>query len=515
MMLFSKRRLFLALGFFKAVFCFGGQTQEKPYFIFEDYHQYIPIAATTAAAGYLAYEYMQVPEVPVIQVKDLAVEKVNFPSNFLWGVATSSTQNEETSFNNTWSKDYTKTIPGKENVKVPSFACYGYQQWQDDIDKVAHLGCNSYRFSIEWSRVQPTIDSFDQSVIDHYVEIVKYCRDRNIQPMVCLHHYSDPIWFMACGGFTKSENIGLFTMFCKKMYEALRPYVNQWIVISQPVAYALKSYKVGLMPPYLSNSGLEDIVILNMFKAHIAVYDVMHNSYNRTKLGLNPQVGICHQIVQMKASRWWMPLDGIAAYFANRLNNETFLRFFKTGYLESLIPMKTIAYIPQAPTKFDFFALSYYSSLAFTGISAGAPMTLESLQAADGFRIIDKAGMYDAIVQASQLGKPIYVVENGINPKSEEQRKVHLNSYLSAISKAITDGYDVRSYQYWTLMDDYEWSNGKIFEGDSQPDAQFGLYKNRVINQKNGTLYSDFTDHSNMLKESGLYYKNIIALQQA
>ena len=108
----------------------------------------------------------------------------------------------------------------------------------------------------------------------------------------------------------------------------------------------------------------------------------------------------------------------------------------------------------------------------------------------------------------------IYVVENGINPQNEEQRELLLDSYLSAISQAITDGYDVRGYLHWTLMNNYEWCYVDAQGNINQNNPDFGLYKNRVIDDATGQLHPDFKNHDAMLKQSGLYYKNIIAMQR-
>lgn len=478
-----------------------------------DAQRALAITCVIGATAYATYLYADQPVGQIIQVKNLAEEKLNFPDTFTWGVCTSSTQTEATSHKNCWSRSYLDTIEHKKNTIVPNYACDSWTYWKDDIDKALYLGCSSYRISIEWSRIETSIGVFNQDAIDHYITIAKYCHEQNIQLMCCLHHYSDPIWFMELGGFAQEENIEIFTNYCKKMYEALRPHISQWIVISQPVAYALKCYKVGMQPPFLKNSGLETVVMLHMFQAHIAVYDIMHNAYTTSNIGKKPEVGLCHQIVQMKAAHSYNPLEQLVATFADRLSNQTLLRTFTDGHFQSLIPMVDIAYVPNAPSKFDFFALSYYSPLAFSGITPHGPSCLEECMTKDALRIIDKDGMYDAIVQASKLGKPIYIVENGINPKTEAQREFFLNSYLSAISQAIADGYDVRGYQHWTLMNNYEWCYIDEQGNINQNNPDFGLYRNRVINDVTGELHPEFRDHDALLKESGLYYKKIIATQ--
>ena len=461
--------------------------------------------AGLATAGYLGYQYLTTPTYPNINVQQLAEITANFPSDFIWGVATASTQNEEDSLSNSWSPEYLQA-KNQSNLSSPGFACKSWTEWEDEIDKAAYLGVNGYRLSIEWSRVQPSTDHFDDVAIAHYVEICKKLTEKNITPMICLHHYSDPIWFLELGGFAKEKNIEIFTNFCQKMYEALRPYVSQWIVISQPAAYAIKSYQVGIQPPFLKNADLAQEMMLNLFKAHIQVYDIMHNTYAKTHLGLHPHVGICHQINQMQSYTSYNPLEHLVANFADRLYNKSLLRFFSTGHFRCLTPMIDTAYIPDAPKKFDFFALSYYSPKAFHWTTPVAPHAEHTHISADKVRTIDKQGMYDAIIQAAQLRKPVYVVESGINPVDETQRILLLNSYLSAIHQAIADGYDVRGYYNWTLMDNYEW-------GLPKNSTKFGLYKNRVINEQ-GDLDPDFKNHEKMLKEGGKYYKDIIAKQK-
>ncbi|MGZ6254514.1 MAG: family 1 glycosylhydrolase [Candidatus Chromulinivorax sp.] len=475
---------------------------------FNDTNKLISMLAPTAvlsSIGIAGYYYLSQPAHPNITVYDLIKYYANFPDNFIWGVSTSSTQIEEDSKNNCWTTKYL-IEKGKPEIATPLFASKSWSHWQDDVDKVAYLGVQGYRLSIEWSRVQPTADTFDFAAIDHYVQICKALQAKNIAPMICLHHYSDPIWFLEIGGFSKEENILKFVQYCQKMYEALRPYVSQWIVISQPAAYAIKGYGQAMQPPFIKDSKLADIVMLNVFKAHIKVYDMMHGLYNKTNVGLQPSIGICHQISQMQANTFYNPLEQLVATFADRLYNQTLLRFFTNGHYQSLTPFVDIAYIKDAPKKFDFFALSYYCPKAFSGTTPTTPRAQDSHQTADPSRIIDKQGIYDAIVQASRLGKPVYVVESGIDPKNEAQRILLLNSYISAIAQAIIDGYDVRGYYHWTLMDNYEWN--KTFNT-----THFGLYKNRVINE-HGDLDPQYQNHDYMLKESGKYYKNMIQFQK-
>lgn len=460
----------------------------------------IPLAATQFLQS--AYRYFMLP------TKTFSVENLEqtknpvFDPSFSWGVCTSSSQIEE-NLNNTWSASSLAKYQ-RPDIKPATFGCKSYQYWQDDIDKIAYLGCNAYRFSIEWSRIEPQEGVFDQKALLHYQTICKTLQKRGIKPMVCLHHYADPIWFLEKGGFTKEKNIDIFLRYCNKVYDYLHDYVQDWIVISQPIAYAMKGYKTAMHPPFLVSSGLESTVALHLLKAHIAVYDAFHQ---QAKISNQPiQIGICHQIVQMKALRKWNPIDNLIAMFADRIYNKSFLRFFSTGYFCWLTPQKTIAYIPEAPQKFDFFALSYYSPLSFYNTTPMQPEVALEYTTDDPRRIISPEGLYDALIQAAQLGKPVYLAENGITTTDEKKATFFFNSQLSAIAKAKKDGYNIAGYFPWTLMDNYEW-------GLEHNATHFGLYYNRA--QADGSIIATWNNHEAMLKPSGHCYKNIVNMQES
>lgn len=452
----------------------------------------ISIKALSLAGS--AFSYLkQTIQNPKVEIMDLSTTKVNFGNDFLWGIGTSSGQVED-NLNNTW----TLQDIADHGLCPSSFNCGSFTHWQDDIDKVVHLGCNSYRLSIEWSRVEPTEGTFNEQALLHYQNICKKLVEKNITPMICLHHYTDPQWFLAKGGFTRPENIVYFTKYANKVAEYLSEYVTLWIPISQPAAYALKGYKSAMHPPFENDLNKAGQVALNMMNAHVASYKILK------KVNPENQVGICHQIVDMHASRLWHPLDHLCALFADRLYNKSLLRFFTTGKFRWLKPKYTIASNPEAPECFDFFGLSYYSPLYFKGTQSCQINTDPQRATNDEIRVISEQGMYKAIQAAASLNKPVYVVENGINTTNENKKIFFFNSQISAIWKAIDDGYDVRGYLPWTLMDNYEW-------GYKENSKHFGLYKNRMISAT--TMQPSWKDHNSMLKPSGQHYKNIIRQQ--
>ena len=93
-------------------------------------------------------------------------------------------------------------------------ACDGYQRWRDDLDLVAGLGLNTYRFSLEWARVEPREGSFSEEALAHYGAIVEGCRERGLAPVVTFNHFTAPHWFAARGGFLAPEAPELFARYC-------------------------------------------------------------------------------------------------------------------------------------------------------------------------------------------------------------------------------------------------------------------------------------------------------------
>ena len=132
------------------------------------------------------------------------LEEVRFPSGFSWGVATASHQIEGNNYNN-WSE-----FEKERNKEQSGIACNHWNRWENDHQLLLELGVNSYRFSIEWSRIQPTEDDWDEDAIAVYSKMVDSLIGMGIEPVITLHHFSHPVWFENLGGFYKRSNIKYF-----------------------------------------------------------------------------------------------------------------------------------------------------------------------------------------------------------------------------------------------------------------------------------------------------------------
>ena len=137
-----------------------------------------------------------------------------FPKNFWWGTATASHQVEGGNvYNDTWLMEHT---PGTDFIESSGDAVDHYHRYADDIALLADLGFNMYRFSLEWSRIEPEEGEFNLSELEHYRRMLAACRQHGITPMVTYHHFSSPRWLMRYGGWSGAKTPELFARFCER-----------------------------------------------------------------------------------------------------------------------------------------------------------------------------------------------------------------------------------------------------------------------------------------------------------
>ncbi len=159
----------------------------------------------------------------------------HFPRGFLWGAATAAHQVEGNNTNNNW---WAWEQDG-HTVDKSGLACDWWGgRWKEDFDRAAEAGQNAHRLSVEWSRIQPDPDRWDENALDRYRQMLRGLRERGMTAMVTLHHFSDPLWLMEQGGWENGETPGKFADFVRKTMEALKEYTTLWVTINEPNVYA-------------------------------------------------------------------------------------------------------------------------------------------------------------------------------------------------------------------------------------------------------------------------------------
>jgi beta-glucosidase len=287
--------------------------------------------------------------------------------------------------------------------------------------------------------------------LDRYVDILDKLRTAGIEPMVVLHHFSNPQWINATGGWTNAKTVKAFTDFVGKLVPALRSHVRLWNTFNEPDTYACLGYVMGGFPP--QKTGRIDQfrrVIDNMAKAHREAGSIILEHGNG---GWKPEVGIAKNWTFFHAYKRFSLWDRFMAYTCHLTFNKHVLDAFLGGSRH-----KASTYI----------GLNYYGRVRFHHFRAMIPAS-----GAPAKRLKDFGFECDDMVERypEGLGKilsylrkkfdlPIYITEHGAASSDEAFRERDLINYLTVLQEAIGGGADVRGFYYWSLLDNFEWQFG-------------------------------------------------------
>lgn len=398
----------------------------------------------------------------------------HFPKGFLWGTATSSHQVEGGNINNNW---YRWEQEGHTIHKSGLASDWWNGRWKEDFDRAAETGQNAHRLSVEWSRIQPTPDRWDEDALERYRTMLQSLRARNITPMVTLHHFTDPLWLPeqrthssdlqheaskehSGGGWETDSVIPLFEKYTRKVVEALKEFCSLWCTINEPNVYALEGYIRGKFPPGKSEKTLAMRVQANMARAHAAAYHAIHELQPEARVGY-----ALHFRVQEPAHEW-SPLDRLMRNIRFTAINLAFPSAISTGIL--ITPLGKIP-VPEAKGTQDFLGLNYYSvdTVAFDLFNRAELFSRsfypESSDVSDtGMNNNKPEGFFEAFKWAVKTypNLPILVTESGIEDSTDRIRPRYLAQHIHAMWRAVNFNWPIKGYFHWSLVDNFEWERG-------------------------------------------------------
>jgi beta-glucosidase len=395
------------------------------------------------------------------------------PDDFLWGAATSSHQTEGGCTNNNWSA-FESAVDASGRPRIAGAqksgdACQHWNRFEEDICLLKEMGLNAYRFSVEWSKIEPREGVWDDSAMAHYERVVDALCARGIVPMVTLHHFTNPLWFEERGGFLAHDAPDMLARFCRRVYGRLADRVPFWCTLNEPAVFAVNGYVTGEFPPAACDVKKAGMVLGNMLRAHSRIYQECK------EVDAGPRIGLAVNMFIFAPARAWHPLDRIAAILAQRNMNEQILRYLVDGELDFHFPFMVRTRITAMPQDaFDFIGLNYYTRFHLR-FSMGEAGHVRQVVAAGPMQTTDMGWeIYpDGLRQllhyiAGRTPKPIIVTENGIADDSDGKRSGFFKDHLRSLLEARKAGVDVRGYFCWTLMDNFEWAHGYS--------KRFGLY---------------------------------------
>lgn len=378
---------------------------------------------------------------------------LKFPEKFYFGAATSSYQVEGHNHNDwsEWEKQNANhlareahkhfahlsswqfTQAAAENPKnyISGLACDHYHRFREDFDIAKSLGHNTHRFSIEWSRIEPSEGKFDENEIEHYRQVILALRERGMEPFVTLWHWTLPVWLTEKGGVESQNFSKYFTRYAKYIVSQYKDSVKFWITLNEPTSIIGAGYITGMWPPQKKSFFAAWRVYHILAQAHNQAFDVIH------QIQPEAQVGFANILQSFVPYRKKSLIDQVSVRIAKFFTNEYMLRLTRGRH--------------------DFLTVQYYfhSRLKFIRRTHNKDHSENDM----GWEIYPE-GIYHVIKDLTRYNLPIYVTENGLADADDTKRADFIRDHLQWIHKSIQDGADVRGYFYWSLLDNFEWDKG-------------------------------------------------------
>lgn len=417
-----------------------------------------------------------------------AMDSFKLPEEFLLGTATSSLQIEGGDRNNSWYRwaEEGHIKDGTHSVNVVGH----WNRVEEDIEIIKKLNSQTYRLSLEWSRIEPERGKFCKEAIDHYRGEIEKLIEAGIKPIVTLHHFSNPLWLEDIGAWVNHEVIGLFERYAQYVVTYLGDIVSDWITINEPNVYMVNGYVFGEWPP--GEKSIRKFIkgSKNMILAHIKAYKTIHS----IREGMNQKdtmVGVANHL-RVFDTKKKTPVNRWISNLYDRMFQEIFITGMTEGRL--IFPLGS-GYPLEKGRYYDFFGINYYTRdiVSFKMGIANLFSKREVLEGSDvndlGWEIYPE-GLYRICRKYYERFKaPIFITENGTSDERDSFRIKYLYDHTYQIKRLIDDGIDVQRYYHWTLMDNFEWLDG--------------------LSGKFGLVSVDPVTYKRKIKRSGLFYSEL------
>lgn len=436
---------------------------------------------------------------------------------FRFGAASAATQIEDDNETVDW---WLWSMPMPEGLGHGVFvgdASRGYSMALEDVELIEELGLDSYRFSIEWARIEPERDVIDEDALAHYDAFIDALVARGIRPMITLHHFSNPVWIddphdVACtdgpgdtnlcgwnhvdGGPLVVEELAEHAALLAERYG---DRVDEWGTLNEPVNYMLAAYGLQVFPPGKNGIlfGIEDVLlaaIRNFISGHAAAYDAIKvaDTIDADGDGVAAAVGLTKGAIE------WVPardnqVSDLAEDLAAKdridyVTNFLFVDAIVQGAFDPQLDGELDEAHPEWEGKLDWLGVQYY----FRGGVTAEPGLIPIVEVTPCFGNFDLGscvppldptytvpvmgyehwpqGLYERLRATAERypGVPLLVSESGIATRTGARRAENIVRALESIESARAEGYDVRGYYHWSLYDNYEWAEGFT--------PRFGLY---------------------------------------
>ena len=371
-----------------------------------------------------------------------------FPQNFLWGVAGAAHQIEGNNLNSdAWLLEH---LPNSPYSEPSGDACDHYHRYPEDIALIASLGFNTYRFSVEWSRIEPEEGVFSLAALEHYRRMLLCCHEYGLNPIVTYHHFTSPRWFAAKGGWEVRENANLFARYCDRVTAHLGDLIGMVCTLNEPnVGLLIQS--MGFLP-----SDEESLITPYRLAAAQAVGSDTFSAF--------PQ-----SIHQERARDTFLEAHQLAVQAIKSHGHN-----FPVGMTLALSDKQALpggeAYRDRVRARLDDVFLDAAKADDFIGVqtytrdifdaNGAVPLPEDAERTQMGYEFYPESLEGTIRYAAAYTGLPVVVTENGVSTLDDTRRVEYIHRALQSVHRCISDGITVQGYCYWSVFDNFEWSLG-------------------------------------------------------
>ena len=344
------------------------------------------------------------------------------------------------------------------------------ERWSQDLSLLPEIGANAYRYSIEWSRIEPRFGEFDENALALEIARADFLHRLGIEPVVTLHHYTHPTWFWERGGWENPDSVAWFRRLAERVGAALQA-VRIWVTLNEPIVFLLGGYLGGMIPPGKKSFGAAARALEHLMRSHAEAAAALASRPGGARCG------IAHNMLDFAADRPDNMLDRGLVKAGEALYNLALVEAVATGRMRWSFPGEgqtsfTVADLPRLTA---WLGVNYYSRvhLRFRGVPgrvgeffyrdpSGCGLTDTGWE-------IHPDGFDRVLRQAAKSGLPIFVTENGIATSNDSLRRAFMHEHTLVLAHHLALGTPIEGYFHWSLLDNFEWLEG------FRP--RFGLYE--------------------------------------
>jgi beta-glucosidase len=373
----------------------------------------------------------------------------SFPAKFLWGAATAAHQVEGNNVNSdNWLMEY---LPHSMYKEPSGDACDHYHLYEQDINMLADLGFNAYRFSIEWARIEPEKGYFSRAELDHYRRMLEACHRRGLTPLVTYSHFTLPRWFALQGAWETSESADLFARYCEEVTAHLGDLISYAATFNEPdIPYLFRWIVLPGTPP---DSNLAATMAAHKAELHQQLKAPLFSSFligDAEKSRENMMAAHTKGKSAIKSVKSNLPVGLTLAMEDDQ----------PAGPNSRFAEKQADVYGPwlKLARQDDFIGVQTYTRQRIAQKPLRPPENAELTQM--GYEFYPEALEHTVRYASKEAGVPVIVTENGVATENDARRVEYIQQALAGLKRCIDDGVDVRGYIHWSFLDNFEWTFG-------------------------------------------------------